>query len=217
MGSPRAGLRPAYRRGQSRRLPVARALHGAGGAGSRRRHHRAPDSALGCRGPHAGANSATSALSPEQARAERCRSCSRRSSGRSREGPYSAAGPYSSPLVAAICTRLQSRRRKYLLFLEFSAFWQSEGQGIDPLQLHQVLFLRPRAGSRIDLAQVVCPENPAGTAGRAASPLIGASRLTEQRSADARRFGPYERGRPLLEGHISGGRRRASSAPRPQK
>ena len=38
---------------------------------------------------------------------------------------------------AAPCRSLQGRRRKYALLLASGSFWQSEGRGFDPPQLHQ--------------------------------------------------------------------------------
>ena len=50
-------------------------------------------------------------------------------SGREKEGPYRAVGPSPVQSIAAYCTRLQSRRRKYALLITLLTDWQSEGQG----------------------------------------------------------------------------------------
>jgi hypothetical protein len=54
------------------------------------------------------------------------------------EGPYRAVGPSRMPLGAPICSPLQSRGHKFLLFLVSSTLSQAEGRGFEsrfPLQV----------------------------------------------------------------------------------
>ena len=62
---------------------------------------------------------------------------------RLQEGPYRAVGPSPVQSIAAYCSPLQGRRRKYTLFLTLLTDWPTEGQGFDPPQLHQQNLLRP--------------------------------------------------------------------------
>ena len=46
-------------------------------------------------------------------------------------------GPRRLPQDAGICRALPAAERKYPLLLTLLGYWQSEGQGFDPPQLHQ--------------------------------------------------------------------------------